>query len=281
VWRVVLFAATGIFGLWRHDGELVFLSILSFAVIEFLAWAFKAQPPSGERIAACGLSKEELDLRFDVTYWKVGIATFACGVAFALASYWGLWGLNRLLARMDGPAYFTIFPWWGTWAFFAGFGGMILPIELVCMLWTAFGNGEEMALYLEWADLDRGYNLRKLLRRAAVTLVLPIFVLTVLALPIHDRLLEDKIQVRDYAFTQPYGYRYADARRMTEVHGHRDNDGNLTQDPDIVIDFADGRRWRSGDAPFADPKLAEFLRRKIKLPMQSAATEDDIPRSVK
>lgn len=70
---------------------------------------------------------------------------------------------------------------------------------------------------------------------------------------------------------------------MTEIEGFRDRDGKLNRRAGIVVDFADGRRWSSaGTGDFhdgVDPALVAFLRKRIRLPLEQAQTEVDIPKA--
>jgi hypothetical protein len=103
---------------------------------------------------------------------------------------------------------------------------------------------------------------------------LPIGILTALALPLHATLGQDEIVSCGYGFSPCQGYRYADARRMTEVEGFRDRNGNLTHRAGIVIDFSDGRRWSSAAwgnfGRSVDPELVKFLKLKTGLQLEHA-----------
>lgn len=60
-------------------------------------------------------------------------------------------------------------------------------------------------------------------------IVLPIAILTGLALPERAVLQKDAIRARGYAFSIARTCRYADARRMTVIEGFRRRDGKLVR----------------------------------------------------
>ncbi len=111
-------------------------------------------------------------------------------------------------------------------------------------------------------------------------IALPIGFLTVLALPMHATLGQDEIVDCGYGYSPCKGYRYADARRMTEVECFRDRNGNLKNRAGIVIDFSDGRRWSSAEwgnfSRSVDPELVKFLMAKTGLQLEHATSESDI-----
>jgi len=60
-----------------------------------------------------------------------------------------------------------------------------------------------------------------------------------------------------------------------------DDHGLGRKEPNILIDFTDGRRWSSADIgdfrASVDPALAIFLEQKTQLPLDHAQREVDIP----
>jgi hypothetical protein len=226
-------------------------------------------------------SLAELDSRFRNTQWVVGLGMVVVGILFALSTHAALVWLNRYFSTSDGPALFRMWPQDAIWWFFPGFGAVALSWEIVLQLWSDVGNGEDARLYNYWSIQKTGFDATRLLRWMAVLIVLPIGILTILALPMHAALRQDDIRDCGYAFRPCRLYRFADARRMTMIDGFRNREGKLTRRAGIIIDFSDGTRWSSAEiGDFTDsvsPKFAEFLQKRTQLPIGRAQTEADIP----
>jgi hypothetical protein len=237
--------------------------------------AASVKPPEPHVVMA------DLDNRFKNTQWIVGISMVVVGVLFAISTHAALVLLNRYFSTSEGPAEFRVWQQGATWWILPGFGAVALSWEIVLQLWSDFGNREAAHLYNYWSIQKSGFDGPRLLRWLAVLVVLPIGVLTILALPMHAALLQDDIHDCGYAFARCKVYRYADARRITMIGGSKDREGKLTRRAGIVIDFSDGRRWSSADigdfSEKVDPAFAEFLQKKTKLPLNLAQTEADIP----
>lgn len=228
-------------------------------------------------------SMADLENRFSNTQWTwtVGISMLVVGVLFAISTHAALVLFNKYFSMKDGPAEFRIWQQSVIWWIFPLFGAFALSWEIVMQLWSDFGNREEAHLYNYWSIQKSGFDVTKLLRWMAILIVLPIGILTVLALPMHAALRQNDIQDCGYAFTPCKLYRYLDARRMTVIEGFRTRDGKLTRRAGIVIDFSGGRRWSSADlgdfSPSVDPAFTEFLEKKTQLPLNRAQAEADIP----
>jgi hypothetical protein len=255
------------------------------AAAVFLVFALARKylaPAPGEPSAKEKYSPEELDSRFGGVQWLVGLGTVVVGLAFTWSTHAALLWLNRSLANADGPARFELWPQSVIWWFFPGFGALALSWEITLQLWSYFGGRNEADLYSYWSSQRVGFDSRRVLRWVALLVVVPIGILTVLALPMHEALREHDIRDCGYAFGPCKTFPYSDARRLTMIEGFRDRNGKLTDRAGIVIDFDDGRRWSSADIgdfnKSVDPTLASFLSGKTGLSPQSAETEDDIPR---
>src|SRR6266404_75549 len=261
--------------------EFLARAIVPFVVVLVFALARKYMPTASVKTPGPQYSREALDVRFSNTHWIVGFAMVVVGALFAFGTYAALLGLNRYLAMRDASTQFVLWPQSAIWWFFPGFGALVLSWEITLQLWTLFGHRADAELYNSWSSLKVGFNSAKLLRWMAVLIVLPIGVLTVLALPMHTALRQGDIRDCGYAFSPCKTYRYADARRITIIEGFRTRDGKLTRRSGIVIDFADGRRWSSADIgefnARLDPALQEFLENKTQLPYTYAQTDADIP----
>jgi hypothetical protein len=111
-------------------------------------------------------------------------------------------------------------------------------------------------------------------------IVLPIAVLTALALPEHDSLQETVIRRHGYGLKDARTFAYSSARTLAVVEGFRDRDGKLIRRAGCVLRLADGSVWSSakiGDfVPTVDPALLAFLQRKTGLRPVYAETEAEI-----
>jgi hypothetical protein len=236
-------------------------------------------------------SKADLDARFGSIRWIVWVSTIVVGLLLVWITHTALVRLNEYFAAADGPADIHLWPQSAIWWFLPGLGALALAWEITLQLWALFGDRREANLFGCWSGLgvslrgSRGpvdFDVRKVLRWMALLLVLPIGILTALALPMHTNLRQDDIRDCGYAFRACSTFPYTAARRMTIVQGFRDRNGKLIRRAGIVIDFNDGRRWSSADdgnfRDSVDPALADFLQGKTKLRYDHAETEADIPR---
>lgn len=166
------------------------------------------------------------------------------------------------------------------WWFLPGFAALTLAWDATLGAWSFFGGKEEAILYNCWTTAKAGFNSTKVLRVMAVVIVLPISILTLLAVSQHAVLRAGGIKVRGYGFKVPITYRYSDTRRMTIIQGFRSRDGELTRRAGVVLDFADGRLWSSADLgdfkPTVDPALVTYLQARTGLDPQYAETEEDV-----
>jgi len=256
-------------------------ALVPFVVLVVLALARRYAPASADKPAGCEYSREDLDSRFSNAQWIVNFTMVVVGVLFALGTHAALVWLNRYLAAADGPAQFFIFPQSAIWWFFPGFGALTLSWGITLDLWALLGHREDAYLFAYWTSLKAGYASTKLFRWIAILIIIPIGMLTVLALPMHCAFRQDDFRDCGYAFAACKTYRYEDARRMTIIQGFRTTDGKLSRRAGIVIDFADGRRWSSADVgdfnDSVDPAFEALLENRTRLNYKYAQTEDDIP----
>jgi hypothetical protein len=253
---------------------------------------FRRYVPSTQVEGADGeYSIADLDARFAKAKWAVPVCMVLIGVLFAWGTYRAFVTLSRHFAAVDGPAAFRLMPQTATWWFFPGLGALALSYEITLQTWSLFGNRREANLYSEWSNLKTasrggryaGMDSRKVLRWMALVIALPIGILTALELSAHTSLHQSDICQCGFALSPCKVYPYADARRLTVIEGFRDRDGKLIRRAGIVVDFTKGRRWSSSDIgdfrKSVDPTLASFLANKTHLPLNSATTEADIPKS--
>jgi hypothetical protein len=256
-------------------------ALIAFVVLLVFALARKYIPATSAKTPQHKYSREELDVRFASAQWFVGFSMVVVGALFAFGTHAALVWLNRYLAKTDGSSQFLLWPQSAIWWFFPGFGALTFSWDITLRLWSLLGHREDADLYNYWSILKSGFDSPRLLRWFAVLIVLPVGILTILALPIHSALRQGGLRDCGFGLVPCKEYRYADARRMTVIDGFRDRDGKLTQRAGIVVDFSDGRRWSSGDIgdfnALVDPALQNFLENKIHLPFNHAQSAADIP----
>ena len=251
-------------------------------VLSVFALARRYFPAKPAKEFAGTLSIKDLDARFALPQWGVGIAMVVIGGAIAWATHAVLVNLNRFVATLEGPSEFVLLPQTAIWWFLPGFAAVTLAWDITLGVWSSVGDKKEVELYNYWTITKAGFDSTRILRIMAVVIVLPIAILTALAIPQHAALKSDEIRARGYGLGGVQLYRYSDARRMTIIRGFRDRNGKMTRRAGVVLDFSDGRRWSSADLgnfePIVDPKLVSFLQTKVGLQLERADTESDIPR---
>jgi hypothetical protein len=226
---------------------------------------------------------EELSARFAFTQWLVGAGVVVIGSVIVWGAHTLLVSLNQLFISLEGPSDFVLSPQTAIWWFLPGFAAITLAWEATLGTWSLMGNRNEVALYDYWTTAKAGFDSTRVLRIMAVAVVLPIAILTALALPEHAVLQKEEIRARGYGFSGARTYRYADARRITVIDGFRQRDGKLVKRAGVVLDFADGRRWSSAAIsnfePNVDPELLRYIQSKTGLEPQYVEAESDIPRA--
>lgn len=223
---------------------------------------------------------EDLTDRFRSTKWLVGSAMVCVAIVFAWSSHAALVWLNHYFSLLQSAEGMRLWPQSAIWWFFPGFGAICLCWEITLLIWEQFGNREEALLYDRWNSQRAGFDCRRVLRWMALLIVLPIGILTLLAIPMHSTLRETDIIECGYAFSGCHTYAYAEATRLTQVDGFRSRDGKLNERAGILVDFRGGRRWSSAEwsdwSAVADPELGALLARKTGLALQHATAEEDI-----
>ncbi len=249
-------------------------------VVFALARRYLPAPP---KLADSDASSDTQSARYRTTQWLFGITMVLIGLGFAWLIHALLVSLNRHYATSQGEWGLSLYPQTATWWFLPGFGALVLSYEATLLLWSILSGQRNADLYDNWSSNKAGFDGRKILRWMFVVVVLPIGILSALALPMHATLGRDGIVDCGYGFSPCSYYRYADARRMTEVQGFRGRDGKLTNRAGIVLDFSDGRRWSSSEwgdfERTVDPELVKFLKGTTGLQLEQAVTEADIPSS--
>jgi hypothetical protein len=170
------------------------------------------------------------------------IVTVAIGIVIAIGGYFLLLGTNRLLAKADGSALAQIYPPSEIWCFLPGFAALALPWPLtIAILRHSTYRGE--AAYIETeAGGQSGFDCFRVMAGLNIFIVLPIAVLTLLALPERLTLKDNQILWTHYASLVPERFLYEDIVRLTGVEGYLLRDGSFKSHRDLLIDFKDGRR---------------------------------------
>jgi hypothetical protein len=254
---------------------------IPLAIVLVFALARRYLPLSIIRVSPRAITVDELDSSFASKQWIVSLSMIIAGGVFLFGTHALLVGLNRYLASRGEPARFLLLPQPAVWWFFPSFGALTLSWEIVLSAMALVGREAEADSYNYWSSLKAGFDCRRILRWFALLVVLPVGILTVLALPEHSAVRESDIRECGYGLAGCRTYLYVDARRITLVDGFRTRDGKLTRRAGIVIDFNDGERWSSADygdfKPLVDSALAKFLGDKTRLLFNSFQTEADIP----
>jgi hypothetical protein len=226
-------------------------------------------------------SLEELNLRFRYVQWGVGLALLVTGATVAWVVHRFLVTLNQSFAVQEGPASFVLLPSAAIWWFLPGFGALAVCWDLVLFMWSLLGDRRTIDQYVLWTHLRSGFNSTKILRWMALIIALPIGVATLLATPMHSTLHDNEIHIREYASLTSLRYRYSDARRLAVVSGIRDRDLKFSARAEVLLKFADGRRWSSADnrdfEKTVDENVVNFLATKTGLPVEHAEVEGDLP----
>jgi len=216
---------------------------------------------------------------FNHISWIVNVGMFFVFIAFSAISYKILAFTNQYFADADGIAQFQILPVKVIWGFFPGFGGICFCWEITLFLWSFLAGREKVHRYEMWSNEKNGFDGTKVMRWFGSLLVLPIGILTLLAVPVHSSVQDQGIADRSYATLKSTHLKYSDARRLIGVRGYRDRDGKFNPAAEILIDFADGHRWSSlisDPKPNFEPGLLEFLQQKTGLQVEYVEDKKDI-----
>ena len=148
-------------------------------------------------------SIEDLSARFAFTQWLVSAGMVIIGSVIVWGAHTLLVSLNQLFVSLEGTSDFVFLSQTATWWFLPGFAAITLAWEATLGTWSLMGNKNEAALYNYWTTAKAGFDLTRVLRIMTVAIVLPIAVLTALALPEHALLQKGEIRARGYASAAP------------------------------------------------------------------------------
>ncbi|HEY4382184.1 MAG TPA: hypothetical protein VGN01_17680 [Acidobacteriaceae bacterium] len=220
----------------------------------------------------------------DARYLPYGVSLaimWTIGLGIAIGGYFGLRGVNHLFASMDRGSTLVLYPTAILWCFAPGFAALCLPwLTTLWMLRRTGYTGEAQEIVIDGND-KMNWNGERVMRWACLGIVAPIFLFTLAALPMRLSMDNNSVRVTHYAHLTPEIFPLADARHAFTVDGYLLRDGTLQSRPDLLIDFADGRRLAAtamsdgGDPPpqaFVDALLSH-----TGLHLTHVRTEHDIP----
>jgi hypothetical protein len=210
----------------------------------------------------------------------IGGAMWCLGIALAL-SYFALRAANQWWASFEGPAILSQYAPAVIWCFFPGFAALSIPWPLVIWYLRKTGRWEEADGIEDDADQKGGLDAFLIMKWFSIWVVGPIAIFTLLAIPIHVSISDSEIRVGHYASFKAERFRLNEARRLTTIDGYRLRNGTLQPAKDIIIDFADGRRFRGNQAGDGGSSvrndIMELLIKKTGLVPQHSLTADEIP----
>ena len=210
----------------------------------------------------------------------IGGAMWALGIGFVL-TFFLLRDANRLWARADGHSVLTLYatPW--VWFFLPFFGALTIPWPLTVWYLRKVGRKDEADSIADAADLKGKMDTFRVMKWLGIALVGPIFVLTLLAIPVHLSISDSEARLGHYASIRSERFPFSEARRATLIDGYRLRDGSFQSARDIVIDFSDGRRLRGnamgdGDTD-VEERVVQLLLDKTGLRPIHVLTLEEIP----
>jgi hypothetical protein len=214
-------------------------------------------------------------------YGAAGACMWALGITLAVGGFFLLKGANHLWASHDHATALTIYPTSVIWCFLPAFAALSIPWLGTIWLLRRFGYAAQAAEIIANGNAKMNCNGERVMHWLGWGIVAPIAVFTLAAVPMHLSLYTDSIRVTHYAHLTPEVFSLADARRAYTVDGYSLRGGSFQTRPDLLIDFADGRRFKAtvmsdgGDPP--PEELVVELLAQTKLQPTHIRSIDDIP----
>jgi hypothetical protein len=235
---------------------------------------------------------EDLDEQFRMTKWVVILSMIATGLIVAYGIHSILVWLNRWLAYAKGNSDFVFLPQPAIWWFLPGLAALCFSWEITLQVWSLFSSRKKVSLFSDWSNETKtmwggggryaGLDSRWALRRLSLVIVLPIAVLTVLALPMHSELRQEGLVECGYAFRACQVFPYSEVQSLRMVKGFFNGKGRFVARAGIVMKFRDRHSWSSADwdvdRKIVDPVLEHFLESKTGLRLGASETGTDRPR---
>jgi len=175
-------------------------------------------------------------------YGVAGVSMWVLGALIGVGGFCLLKSVNWFWASLDRDAILTVYPVAFIWGFLPGFAAIALPWPLTLWLLRRFGYSGQAAEIVAAANRKGGYDSERVMRWAAWVTLLPIALFTLPAIPMHLSAGAREVRVTPYGHLSPEVFRLADAKKAWRTDGYYLQDGKFASHPDLLIDFADGRR---------------------------------------
>lgn len=250
-----------------------FLAIIGISISLTLFRVFAPRDPRAEEVVDNGNR---------LPYGVAGAIMWMIGVTVAVGGFFLFYWANRYWASFDQKAELILHPPSIIWCFAPGFAALLIPWLSVLWLLRRFNYVGQAAAIVAQGNDKINVNGEKVMHGLGWLVVLPIFLLTVPEIPAHLSVVNDQVRVAHYGHIKPNIYPLAEAKKAWWVDGYVLRDGSFKSKPDLLIDFADGRRLRAtamsdGGAP-PPQRLVDLVLSHTGLHPTHVRTEDEVPK---
>jgi hypothetical protein len=205
---------------------------------------------------------------------------WALGLLIGAGGFYALVGMNQLWATFDQHSSLTIYPTRVIWAFAPGFAALLLPWLITIWGLRRLGYKAQAAEIVLEGSQKVGWNGERVMHWLGWGVVAPIVAFTIAAIPMHLSVLPDSVRVTHYGHVKPEVFYFVDATQAYAIDGYYLRDGSFERHPDLLIDFADGRRLSAnavGDGgTVPSQELVTTLLDRTHLQTVHVTTESDI-----
>jgi hypothetical protein len=158
-----------------------------------------------------------------------------------LSSFFVFREANYLWARLDGPAQLRTYETQAVWFFFPAFAAMSVPWPLTIWMLRRLGRNDEADAICDESNRKSGFNSYRVMVWFSCWVVVPIGVVTLMAIPIHLSIGDSEVRVGRYAKWSSERFRYDQAVRARLVSVAETRGGQRVMTRNLLIDFSDGR----------------------------------------
>ena len=210
-----------------------------------------------------------------------GLIQCAVTVTVAIGGFFLFYSANRVWALADKGTILTIYPTKIIWCFASGFAALCIPYFTTLWLLRRFGYAGQAGEIIAKGNAKMNMDGMRIMRWLIWGLVLPVTILTILAIPMHLTVNDHAVLVTHYASLKSEVFSFSDAVAAYEVDGYILRDQSFKSHPDLVFVFADGRRLQAtdmsdgGDRP--PEKLVSALMSHTGLKPSHVKMLEDIP----
>jgi hypothetical protein len=205
-------------------------------------------------------AEEVVDNGKRLPYGVAGVLMWVIGIAVAVGGFFLFFGANRLWASLDKNSALTIHPPSVIWCFAPGFAALVIPWLSILWLLRRFDYAGQAADIVAQGNAKINVNGERVMHGLGWFVILPILLFTVPEIPAHLSVINNQVRVTHYGHIKPDVYPLADARKAWWVDGYILRDGTFKSSPDLLIDFADGRRFRAtGMSDGGDPPPQQLV----------------------